>query len=97
MWFTNELTFIYTYLLKHQKYYSGYTLQCIYIFKYKYISFCFLDKILLKVSISCSNVYCVIFGFVIVRVVDYLEFVDELLLLNVRCSSVLIISWREVI
>ena len=50
--------------------------------------FCVLDKILRKVS--WGHVYCLIFGSVLVRVVDYLEFVSELLLLNARCAIFLL-------
>lgn len=49
-----------------------------------------LYKILLRVAISSGYVYCLIFDSVVVRVVDYLEFVSELLLLNSRCAIFLL-------
>ena len=64
------------------------TLQYMYIFRYKYICFVFLDKISLK--FSCGYVYCLIFGSVLVRVVDYLELVSELLFLHARCAIFLL-------
>ena len=43
-----------------------------------------------KFAISCDYVYCLIFDSVLVRVVDYLELVSELLLLHARCAIFLL-------
>jgi len=61
----------------------------IYIIKYKSM-FWVLYKILLRVAISSGYVYCLIFDSVVVRVVDYLEFVSELMLLNAKCAIFLL-------